>query len=62
MISKKKLCIMESQPIELSWVKFMLDVKEALGRIKDYKAQNSQSNGIHAAQVFSRQQWNLLPP
>ena len=28
MISKKKLCIMESQPIELSWVKFMLDVRE----------------------------------
>ena len=28
MISKKKLCIMESQPIELSGVKFMLDVRE----------------------------------
>ena len=62
MISKKKLCIMESQLTRLSGVKFMLDVKEALERIKDYKAQNSQSNDIPAAQVFSRQQQSHLPP
>jgi hypothetical protein len=44
MISKKKLCIMESQPIELSGVKFMLDVREN-SYVKSYNNIKERNEG-----------------